>query len=185
MKVLVVDDSKVMRLIVMRTLRQAGFACEVKEAADGKQALEAIRKEPPDLVLSDWNMPEMSGIELLEALRAEGSPVKVGFVTTEGTAGAGFLAAPDRFFVSSLVDDQNAEVGGIFCDAEAAIRLGGGLLMLSRSEIDAQVAAQMPSDEAMLSMSEICNNLSAPLNEIPGNLHVRAQHAGAARGTRA
>ncbi len=86
MKVLVVDDSKVMRLIVMRTLRQAGFACDVTEAVDGKQALEVIRTAPPDLVLSDWNMPEMTGIELLETLRAEGSPVKVGFVTTEGTA---------------------------------------------------------------------------------------------------
>lgn len=102
MKVLVVDDSKAMRLIVMRTLRQAGFSCEVREAGDGKQALAAVHAERPDIVLSDWNMPEMTGIELLEALRAEGSDVKLGFVTTEGTpamrerakeAGALFLIA--------------------------------------------------------------------------------------------
>jgi two-component system chemotaxis response regulator CheY len=102
MKVLVVDDSKAMRLIVMRTLRQAGFSCEITEAADGKQALAAIRAERPDLVLSDWNMPEMTGIELLEALRAEGNDVRLGFVTTEGSqamrdraqnAGALFLIA--------------------------------------------------------------------------------------------
>jgi len=102
MKVLVVDDSKAMRLIVMRTLRQAGFSCEITEAADGKQALDAIRAARPDLVLSDWNMPEMTGIELLEALRAEGNDVRLGFVTTEGSqamreraqnAGALFLIA--------------------------------------------------------------------------------------------
>jgi two-component system, chemotaxis family, chemotaxis protein CheY len=102
MRILVVDDSKAMRLIVMRTLRQAGFNCDVSEAADGKQALEAIRGAPPDLVLSDWNMPEMTGIELLEALNTEGNRVKLGFITTEGTpemrarateAGALFLIA--------------------------------------------------------------------------------------------
>ena len=103
MKILVVDDSKAMRMIVRRSLRQAGFGnCEVAEAADGKLALDAIRAAPPDLVLSDWNMPEMSGIELLEELRREGRDVRFGFVTTEGTpdmrarameAGALFLLA--------------------------------------------------------------------------------------------
>ena len=87
MKILVVDDSKAMRMIVKRTLRQAGFGdCEVEEASHGKEALEVIGRGPPDLVLSDWNMPEMTGIELLEALRASGNQVKLGFVTTEGTA---------------------------------------------------------------------------------------------------
>ena len=103
MKILVVDDSKAMRMIVRRSLRQAGFgSCEVVEAADGKLALDAIRAAPPDLVLSDWNMPEMSGIELLEELRREGRDIRFGFVTTEGTpdmraraleAGALFLLA--------------------------------------------------------------------------------------------
>ena len=90
-------------------------------------------------------------------------------------AGAGSLEPAGRFLASWLVDDQNEEVGGILCDAETAVRLGGALLMLSRSEIDAQVSAGEPSDESKLSMSEICNNLSGPLNEIPGNMHVRAQ----------
>jgi hypothetical protein len=90
-------------------------------------------------------------------------------------AGADFLAPAARFFASWLIDDGNAEVGGILCDAEAAVRLGGGLLMLSHSEIDAQVSADKPSEEAKLSMSEICNNLSSPLNEISGNPHVRSQ----------
>jgi two-component system chemotaxis response regulator CheY len=86
MKVLIVDDSKAMRMIVGRTLRQAGFKqCVVAEAGDGQEALAAIKAAPPDVVLSDWNMPNMSGIELLEALKQAGLPVKVGFVTSEGT----------------------------------------------------------------------------------------------------
>lgn len=84
MRILIVDDSKAMRMIVRRTLRQAGFGQhEVEEAENGAQALEMIRANPPALVLSDWNMPQMSGIELLQAVRDEGHKVKLGFVTSE------------------------------------------------------------------------------------------------------
>jgi two-component system chemotaxis response regulator CheY len=86
-RILVVDDSKAMRLIVRRTLRQAGFGdCEVDEAANGVEALAAIEKARPDLVLSDWNMPEMNGYELLTQLRARQNDVRLGFITTESTA---------------------------------------------------------------------------------------------------
>lgn len=103
MKILIVDDSKAMRMIVQRTLRQAGYTDHaVTEASDGAEALDALRKEPFDLVLSDWNMPQMSGIELLHAIQAEKLGVRFGFVTSEGTppmrqqasdAGALFLIA--------------------------------------------------------------------------------------------
>lgn len=103
MRVLVVDDSRVMRAIVSRTLRQAGYGdAEVIEAEDGAQALERVRADAPDLVLSDWNMPVMSGIELLTNLRAGGDATPFGFVTSEGSsqmreqaeaAGALFLIA--------------------------------------------------------------------------------------------
>jgi two-component system chemotaxis response regulator CheY len=84
MKILVVDDSKAMRMIVRRTLRQAGFGeHDVEEAENGAQALDIIRKSPPAVVLSDWNMPEMTGIQLLQAVRDEGHKVKLGFVTSE------------------------------------------------------------------------------------------------------
>ena len=87
MKVLVVDDSRAMRMIVKRTLSQAaGFAgADIAEACDGAGALDAIRADTPDLVLCDWNMPNMTGIELLTALRAEGNSVNFGFVTSEST----------------------------------------------------------------------------------------------------
>lgn len=84
MKIMIVDDSKAMRMIVMRTLRQADYAGhELVEADDGAAALEQIRTDPPDLVMCDWNMPEMTGIELLKTLTAEGRNVKFGFVTSE------------------------------------------------------------------------------------------------------
>ncbi|GAA3448043.1 response regulator [Planomonospora venezuelensis] len=86
MKILIADDSRVMRQIVTRTLRQAGFGGhELVEAADGRQAHDLAISEKPDLVLSDWNMPEMTGIEVLRALRAGGVDVPFGFVTSEGT----------------------------------------------------------------------------------------------------
>jgi two-component system chemotaxis response regulator CheY len=103
MKILVADDSKVMRQIVTRTLRQAGYTGhDLVEAENGRQALQAIQVERPDLVLSDWNMPEMTGIELLRALRGSGDEIPFGFVTSEGSpemrqtaeaAGALFLIA--------------------------------------------------------------------------------------------
>lgn len=103
MKILVVDDSAAMRMMIVRTLRQAGFGGkDVEQAEDGAIALECVRKKVPDLVLADWNMPNMTGIELLEALRGEDIDVTFGFITTESTtemrkratdAGAQFLIA--------------------------------------------------------------------------------------------
>jgi two-component system chemotaxis response regulator CheY len=98
-KILVADDSRVMRQIVIRTLRQAGFdGHDVVEAEDGRDAFDKVQSESPDLVLSDWNMPNMTGLECLEALRSSGSSVPFGFVTSEGSpemrdkaAGAGAL----------------------------------------------------------------------------------------------
>ena len=87
MKVLVVDDSKAMRMIVSRTLKATRTygAAEISEATNGREALEVILADEPDLVVSDWNMPEMTGIELLQALGERGIRVKFGFVTSEST----------------------------------------------------------------------------------------------------
>ena len=102
LRVVVADDSRVMRQIVVRTLRQAGYDWDITEAADGAEAFAIARAEQPDLVLSDWNMPNMTGIELLRELRAAGDDVPFGFVTSEGSeemrqqadvAGALFLVA--------------------------------------------------------------------------------------------
>lgn len=86
MKVVVADDSRVMRQIVIRTLRQAGYDWwDIEEAEDGADALVKIRASQPDFVLSDWNMPEMTGIDLLKSLRREGNETPFAFVTSEGS----------------------------------------------------------------------------------------------------
>jgi two-component system chemotaxis response regulator CheY len=86
MKILIVDDSKAMRAIVRRHVAQAGFeSAEISECENGQEALEAVRSARPDVVLSDWNMPVMTGIELLESLRAESIDVPLGFVTSESS----------------------------------------------------------------------------------------------------
>jgi two-component system chemotaxis response regulator CheY len=87
MKILIVDDSRVMRSIVTRTLRQAGYDDhDVVQAGNGVEALDVMADEHPDLVLCDWNMPEMNGIELLRTLRSQGDTTPFGFVTSEGSA---------------------------------------------------------------------------------------------------
>jgi two-component system, chemotaxis family, chemotaxis protein CheY len=70
-RALVVDDSRAMRMILTRILTRAGFA--VSEAGDGRQALTVLEGLDliPDLALVDWNMPEMNGLELIQAIRAD------------------------------------------------------------------------------------------------------------------
>jgi two-component system, chemotaxis family, chemotaxis protein CheY len=85
-KLLVVDDSKAMRMIVRRALRQANIVeHSVDEASNGEEALEKLRSGAFDLVLADWNMPQMNGLELLKAVKAAGIGGHFGFITSEGT----------------------------------------------------------------------------------------------------
>jgi len=70
MKVLIVDDFATMRRILKNILKQIGFS-NITEADDGKTALIELKKEQFDLVLCDWNMPEMSGLELLQKVRSD------------------------------------------------------------------------------------------------------------------
>lgn len=69
MRVLVVDDFSTMRRIVKNILRQLGFN-NVVEADDGTTAWDMINKEKIDFIVSDWNMPQMTGIELLRKVRS-------------------------------------------------------------------------------------------------------------------
>ncbi len=83
MRALVIDDSRAMRTIMTRILGGLGF--EVAEAADGVQALALRRRFVPALALIDWNMPNMTGLELVLAIRRQRAcgGVKVMMVTTE------------------------------------------------------------------------------------------------------
>ena len=102
MTILIVDDSKAMRMIVRRTLRQAGFHHEVEEASSGPEALTAIESRAIDVVLCDWNMPEMNGFDLLKKLHNDGKQVKFGFVTSESAANMHVMAkdAGALFFIT-------------------------------------------------------------------------------------
>jgi two-component system chemotaxis response regulator CheY len=72
MKILVVDDFSTMRRIVRNLLVELGFSgALIQEADDGESALTMLRAQSFDLVVTDWNMPNMTGIELLRAIRAE------------------------------------------------------------------------------------------------------------------
>lgn len=70
MKILVVDDMVTMRRIVKNILKQLGFA-DVDEAENGQEALQKLRADTFGFVVSDWNMPVMTGIDLLRAIRAD------------------------------------------------------------------------------------------------------------------
>jgi two-component system chemotaxis response regulator CheY len=70
MRILVVDDFATMRRIISNVLRQLGFE-NLVEAEDGTRALQILESEKIDFVVTDWNMPEMSGLDLLKAIRAK------------------------------------------------------------------------------------------------------------------
>ena len=89
MRVMTVDDSSVMRKIISRGLRQAGFeVADLVEAGNGAEALEKLKVEGAvDLVLCDWNMPVMDGLEFVKGLRSGDPGIKeipVVMITTEG-----------------------------------------------------------------------------------------------------
>lgn len=84
MKILVVDDMATMRRIVKNIFKQLGFV-NVEEAENGKEALDKLKATKFDLVVSDWNMPVMPGIELLKNIRADSAlkDIPVLMVTAE------------------------------------------------------------------------------------------------------
>lgn len=85
MRILVVDDFQTMRRIIINLLRQLGFS-NVVEAADGALALQRVKEDNIDLVISDWNMPNMTGLDFLKELRASDEYKALPFimVTAEG-----------------------------------------------------------------------------------------------------
>jgi two-component system chemotaxis response regulator CheY len=82
-KVLIADDSGVMRKIIVRATKAAGVE-DITEAVDGVDALKKFQEGAFDLVLTDWNMPNKSGLEVIQEIRAAGSKVPIIMVTTEG-----------------------------------------------------------------------------------------------------
>ncbi|OHC28218.1 MAG: hypothetical protein A2Y50_09475 [Pseudomonadales bacterium RIFCSPLOWO2_12_59_9] len=88
MRFLIVDDSRAVQTIIRRILEKIGYRdIELKTALNGDEALATLETWKPDLILTDWHMPGMTGLELLQTIRQLGMhDIKVGFVTTESSA---------------------------------------------------------------------------------------------------
>lgn len=139
MNILIADDSKAMRTILKRALRQAGYAhAEITEASNGREAALAVQRQVPHVVLTDWNMPDVSGHELLMWLEKSGYRGATGVVSSAATpemraqakaAGAKFIIVkpfgPEDFkeaLESAGFQSQNAQT-----DAEGGTRHALGL----------------------------------------------------------
>lgn len=83
-RVLIVDDSAMIRVVVKKTLSTMGVS-DVIEAEDGLKALEQFKSQEIDLVFSDWNMPNMTGLELVREIRKLNTTVPIMMITTEGS----------------------------------------------------------------------------------------------------
>jgi two-component system chemotaxis response regulator CheY len=115
---LIVDDSKVVRLVARRILEDLHF--EIREAADGHAAMDACYRSMPDAILLDWNMPGMNGIDFLRKLRASagGSRPIVVFCTTENDLAhiqEALSAGADEYimkpFDSQIIEAKFEQVG--------------------------------------------------------------------------
>ena len=85
MTVLVVDDSSVMRMVIIKELKKLGsIGDDIQEAADGAEAVKMAAENSYALILMDWNMPNMLGIDAVKAIRASGNKTPIIMVTTEG-----------------------------------------------------------------------------------------------------
>jgi len=85
MKILVVDDFATMRRIVKNILTQLGYK-NIIEADDGTTALNVLKSEKIGLIISDWNMPKMTGLDLLKAVRADASMTNTPFIMVTAAA---------------------------------------------------------------------------------------------------
>ena len=117
---LLVDDSKTIRNVVRGMLASLRF--EVSEAADGAEALAACERSLPEVVILDWNMPVMNGLDFLKALRAKpggGAPIVI-FCTTENSLEhiqEGLAAGANEYimkpFDKNILQDKLAQVGAL------------------------------------------------------------------------
>ena len=118
MKFLVVDDFATMRRIIRNLLKELGFS-NVDEAEDGVNALQKLRAERFDFVISDWNMPNMTGIDLLRNIRADeqlkGTPVlmvtaeakKENIIAAAQAGASGYVVKP---FTAATLDEKLKKV---------------------------------------------------------------------------
>jgi two-component system chemotaxis response regulator CheY len=109
MQILIVDDYKTMLRIIRNLLRQLGFE-NVDEATDGSKALEKLRAKSYDLIISDWHMEPMSGMELLTEIRSSGDFRDTPFIMiTAESKTETVIAAKEAGVSNYIVKPFNAE----------------------------------------------------------------------------
>jgi two-component system, chemotaxis family, chemotaxis protein CheY len=100
--ILIVDDYSRMLRIIRNLLRQLGYQ-QVEEASDGADALEKLRQKPFSLVISDWNMEPMSGLELLRQVRADPALATLPFIMITAEAREAKIAEAEQAGVSAYI----------------------------------------------------------------------------------
>jgi two-component system, chemotaxis family, chemotaxis protein CheY len=100
--ILIVDDYSRMLRIIRNLLRQLGYQ-QVEEASDGADALEKLRQKPFSLVISDWNMEPMSGLELLRQVRADPALATLPFIMVTAEAREAKIAEAEQAGVSGYI----------------------------------------------------------------------------------
>jgi len=168
-RALVVDDDADGRRVLSRELEDAGF--RVTQAQDGFEALIRLREEPPDLVVTDFQMPGMDGVALLKAIR-ESSKVPVIVISAVGTieiCEEAMLEGAERFLQFSRDIDQ---LGAI----------ARGLLEASPREQDEELVSSA-ADARARADARFRRQLQRLLTECDGNLSEMARRAGRDRKT--
>jgi two-component system chemotaxis response regulator CheY len=118
-KILIVDDFATMRKVIRNLLKQIGYE-NVVEAEDGVMALKELKSQKVDFIISDWNMPNMTGLELLKAVRGDGDLGKTPFlmVTAEALQDnvvQAVKAGVDNYIVKPFTADiLNEKISKIF-----------------------------------------------------------------------
>jgi len=109
MPVLIVDDYKTMLRIIRNLLRQLGFT-NIEDATDGSQALQKLRQANFDLIISDWNMEPMTGLQLLREVRADAKLKHIPFImVTAESKSENVIAAKEAGVSNYIVKPFNAE----------------------------------------------------------------------------
>ncbi len=101
-KILVVDDFATMRKVVRNLLKQVGYE-NIIEAEDGVTALKILKSQKIDFIVSDWNMPNMTGLDLLKAVRADGELSATPFLMVTAEALQDNVVAAVRAGVSNYI----------------------------------------------------------------------------------
>jgi CheY-like chemotaxis protein len=107
-RILVVDDEPDLRFILRRIFEKAGH--EVADAGNGAQALECVRRSPPELVVTDMMMPVMDGHELIRRLRADPATAQIAILAVTGTgelAGAADALLPKPYMPDQILAAAN------------------------------------------------------------------------------